>query len=78
MPGSVFQHARSICSCLTWGLPGMDGVSLCRRIRISSKKLPILMLTARDTVDDRVEGLAAGADDYLVKPFSLRELACPA
>ena len=57
------------------GLPGMDGVSLCRRIRIDNKKLPILMLTARDTVDDRVEGLAAGADDYLVKPFSLRELA---
>ena len=57
------------------GLPGMDGISLCRRIRLDDKKLPILMLTARDSVDDRVEGLAAGADDYLIKPFSLRELA---
>ena len=56
------------------GLPGMDGMTLCRRIRINDKRLPILMLTARDAVDDRVEGLASGADDYLVKPFALREL----
>lgn len=57
------------------GLHGMDGLTLCRRIRLSDAKIPILMLTARDTIDDRVDGLAAGADDYLVKPFSLRELA---
>lgn len=57
------------------GLPGMNGLSLCRRLRAEGKTLPILMLTARDTVDDRVDGLKAGADDYLVKPFSLRELA---
>ncbi len=56
------------------GLPGMDGMTLCRRIRIADKRLPILMLTARDAVDDRVEGLACGADDYVVKPFALREL----
>lgn len=57
------------------GLPGMDGLTLCRRIRLADAKLPILMLTARDSIDDRVDGLSAGADDYLVKPFSLRELA---
>lgn len=57
------------------GLPGMDGLTLCRRLRAEGKLLPILMLTARDAVDDRVDGLMAGADDYLVKPFSLRELA---
>ena len=57
------------------GLPGMDGLTLCRRLRAEGKQLPILMLTARDAVEDRVDGLMAGADDYLVKPFSLRELA---
>ncbi len=57
------------------GLPGMDGLTLCRRLRAEGKTLPILMLTARDAIDDRVEGLMAGADDYLVKPFSLRELS---
>lgn len=57
------------------GLPGMDGMSLCRRLRAERKTLPILMLTARDAVDDRVDGLMSGADDYVVKPFALRELA---
>ena len=57
------------------GLPGMDGMTLCRRLRSEGKTLPILMLTARDAIDDRVDGLMAGADDYLVKPFALRELA---
>ena len=57
------------------GLPGMDGITLCKRLRTEGKSLPILMLTARDAVDDRVDGLMAGADDYLVKPFALRELA---
>lgn len=60
---------------LDLGLPGLDGMSVCRRLRSQGNSMPILMLTARDTVDDRVEGLTAGADDYLVKPFSLRELA---
>ena len=56
-------------------LPGMDGFELCRRLRESGAWAPVLMLTARDGVGDRVRGLDAGADDYLVKPFSLLELA---
>ena len=57
------------------GLPDIDGLTITRRLRESGHQLPILILTARDTIDDRVEGLRSGADDYLVKPFSLRELA---
>ena len=56
-------------------LPGYDGFELCRRLRADGKWMPVLMLTARDSVGDRVRGLDAGADDYLVKPFSLLELA---
>ena len=56
-------------------LPGLDGFQLCRRLRESGRWVPVLMLTARDAVGDRVRGLDAGADDYLVKPFSLIELA---
>ena len=56
-------------------LPGLDGFEVCRRLRESGSWVPVLMLTARDAVDDRVRGLDAGADDYLVKPFSLLELA---
>jgi two-component system OmpR family response regulator len=56
-------------------LPGFDGFELCRRLRAARVWAPVLMLTARDAVDDRVRGLDAGADDYLVKPFSLLELA---
>ena len=56
-------------------LPGYDGFELCRRLREAGKWMPVLMLTARDSVADRVRGLDAGADDYLVKPFSLLELA---
>jgi two-component system, OmpR family, response regulator MprA len=55
-------------------LPDDDGIDVCRRIRASGEHIPILMLTARDTVADRIEGLEAGADDYLVKPFSTAEL----
>jgi two-component system response regulator MprA len=55
-------------------LPGISGVEVCRRLRASGDRCPILMLTARDAIDDRVAGLDAGADDYLVKPFALREL----
>lgn len=55
-------------------LPDMDGFGVCRRLRADGYHLPILMLTARDTVDDRVAGLDSGADDYLVKPFDPREL----
>jgi DNA-binding response OmpR family regulator len=56
-------------------LPRLNGVDLCRRLRSEGNSVPILMLTARSTVPDRIGGLDAGADDYLVKPFSLGELA---
>ncbi len=55
-------------------LPGVNGVEVCRRLREREVWSPVLMLTARDAIDDRVDGLDAGADDYLVKPFALREL----
>ncbi len=55
-------------------MPRVDGLEVCRRLRSAGDRTPILMLTARDAIDDRVEGLDAGADDYLVKPFALREL----
>ncbi|MGD9572293.1 MAG: response regulator transcription factor [Thermoleophilia bacterium] len=55
-------------------LPDDDGVEVCRRLRASGARVPILMVTARDTVSDRIEGLESGADDYLVKPFSTAEL----
>jgi len=55
-------------------LPGMDGVETCRRLRERAHWVPVLMLTARDAVEDRVRGLDGGADDYMTKPFSLAEL----
>ncbi len=55
-------------------LPGKDGLTLCRELRAGGSNVPILMLTARDAVESRVEGLDAGADDYLTKPFDFREL----
>jgi two-component system response regulator MprA len=55
-------------------MPRMDGLEVCRRLRQGGDRTPVLMLTARGEVDDRVAGLDAGADDYLVKPFALREL----
>jgi two-component system OmpR family response regulator len=56
-------------------LPGIDGFEVCRRLRADGVASPVLMLTARDAVDDRVHGLDTGADDYLTKPFSFAELA---
>jgi two-component system, OmpR family, response regulator len=56
-------------------LPGMDGLEVTRRLRAKRRWTPVLLLTARDAIDDRVVGLDAGADDYLVKPFSFAELA---
>ena len=56
------------------GLPGIDGLETLRRVRAQGSVLPVLMLTARDAIEDRVQGLEAGADDYLVKPFALPEL----
>jgi two-component system response regulator MprA len=56
------------------GMPDVDGLEVCRRLRRAGDRVPILMLTARDAVEDRIEGLDAGADDYLVKPFDVGEL----
>ena len=55
-------------------LPGLDGFETCRRLRSAGNWVPVLMLTARDAIEDRVKGLDGGADDYLTKPFSLAEL----
>jgi two-component system response regulator MprA len=56
------------------GLPDIDGLEVCRRLRGAGNRVPVLMLTARDAVEDRIDGLDAGADDYLVKPFDVGEL----
>ena len=57
-----------------WLLPGLTGIELCQRLRRQNSPLPVLMLTARDSMADKVKGLDAGADDYLVKPFGMAEL----
>ena len=85
--GYAVDHARTGMEALEWAelvsfdliildvmLPQMDGMTVCRRLRSGGNQAAILMLTARDTVDDRVVGLDAGADDYLVKPFDVKEL----
>ena len=56
------------------GMPDIDGLEVCRRLRSAGNRVPVLMLTAREAVEDRIEGLDAGADDYLVKPFDVGEL----
>jgi two-component system, OmpR family, response regulator MprA len=85
--GYTCQEAASVAEALThlraqsfdlvlldWGLPDFSGVELCRRLRQTLNPTPVLMLTAHDDVQERVEALDAGADDYLTKPFSLEEL----
>lgn len=59
---------------LDWMLPGLSGIELCQRLRQRNAALPVLILTAKDRIEDRVTGLDAGADDYLVKPFGMAEL----
>lgn len=59
---------------LDWMLPGISGIEICRRLRQTGDKVPIILLTAKDEVSDRVAGLDAGADDYMIKPFSIEEL----
>lgn len=59
---------------LDWMLPGLSGVEICRRLRTTGDQVPVILLTAKDEVGDRVAGLDAGADDYVVKPFSIEEL----
>lgn len=71
------QQARALkpdLIILDWMLPGLPGLDLCLRLRSTGIDTPVIMLTARDEIPDRVAGLNAGADDYLVKPFSLEEL----
>jgi two-component system response regulator MprA len=70
------QIARSVPDAvvLDIGLPGVDGLEVCRRVRMLGNRVPILMLTARDAVSDRIDGLDVGADDYMVKPFDIGEL----
>ncbi len=70
----AFQHRVPDVVVLDVMMPGLDGLEVCRRIRASDSQVPVLMLTARHEISDRVAGLDAGADDYLVKPFSLDEL----
>ena len=59
---------------LDWMLPSISGLEVCRRLRATGSKVPIILLTAKDEISDRVAGLDAGADDYIVKPFSIEEL----
>jgi two-component system, OmpR family, response regulator ChvI len=70
----VLQHTLPDLAILDIGLPRMDGLELCRRLRARSARLPIIFVTSREEEFDRVLGLEIGADDYLCKPFSMREL----
>jgi two-component system, OmpR family, response regulator ChvI len=70
----ALQHALPDLAILDIGLPRMDGLELCRRLRARSERLPIIFVTSREEEFDRVLGLEIGADDYVCKPFSMREL----
>lgn len=71
---AIARESEPDLAILDWMLPGLTGVELCRRLRATGSKVPVILLTARDEVGDRVTGLDAGADDYVVKPFSIEEL----
>ena len=75
-PGALIAAERSAPDVIVLdvALPALDGLTVCRRLRSKGLATPILMLTARDAVPDRVAGLKAGADDYLIKPFAIQEL----
>lgn len=68
------RECRPDLILLDWMLPGISGPEICRRLRQTGDKVPIILLTAKDEVSDRVAGLDAGADDYIIKPFSIEEL----
>jgi two-component system response regulator MprA len=72
--GRLEQNGRVDAVILDVLMPGLDGLEVCRRLRRSGSRVPVLMLTARDEVENRVAGLDAGADDYVTKPFALEEL----
>lgn len=75
IPGLHFASTNSYDALvLDVMLPSMDGLTMCRRLRDAGKHTPILMLTARDSLEDKIAGLEAGADDYVVKPFAMREV----
>lgn len=75
LTGSQFANQKQYdLLILDWMLPEKSGLEICQQLRSQGKTTPVLFLTAKDTVDDRVAGLDAGADDYLIKPFELREL----
>jgi DNA-binding response OmpR family regulator len=68
------QWTQYTLAIFDWLLPGLSGLELCKRLRAQKQTLPVLMLTAKDRMEDKVAGLDAGADDYLVKPFGMVEL----
>lgn len=70
----TFKEARFDLILLDVMLPGLDGISVCQAVRLENSDIPILMLTAKNTSQDKIEGLKTGADDYLTKPFNLEEL----
>lgn len=74
LAGTALKDEEPDLLVLDLGLPGTDGLAILRELRARGSSLPVLVLTARDTVEDRIAGLDAGADDYLVKPFDLGEL----
>jgi len=69
-----FNQAKPDLVLLDWMIPELDGITVCKEIRKSDKDTPVLFLTARDTVNETIEGLRAGANDYIKKPFSFEEL----
>jgi len=71
---AALARERYSAVVLDVGMPPPDGLEVCRRLRASGDRTPVIMLTAREAVSDRVDGLEAGADDYLVKPFAIEEL----
>ena len=71
---SAAREVKPDLILLDWMLPGISGPEICRHLRQTGDKVPIILLTAKDEVGDRVAGLDAGADDYVVKPFSIEEL----
>lgn len=72
--GNVLEHGEHQAVLLDLGLPKRDGLEVLRRLRQTGSAVPVIVITARDGVDDRIKGLDFGADDYLVKPFDINEL----
>jgi len=71
---TMLRESPPDLAILDWMLPGISGLEICRRMRSTDIKIPVILLTAKDEVSDRVTGLDAGADDYVIKPFSIEEL----